>query len=96
MEMPFISLNAWPGFKDMLHSAPANLKSNVWKRFGFYKKARKLDESAAVCKHGDVIVLPCYCVTLNACSQNSVQCYFSSLVLPLARFCAICETVTFI
>lgn len=42
----------------MLHSALSCLKSNVWRRFGFYKKARKLDKSAAVCKHSDVIVLP--------------------------------------
>ena len=35
---------------DTVYNAPANLKSKVWKRFGFYKKEGHLDKSLAICK----------------------------------------------
>ena len=33
-----------------MYSAPSNLKSKVWKRFGFYKEGRKLDKMQAAFK----------------------------------------------
>ena len=33
----------------LFFNAPANLKSEVWKRFGFFKKEGHLDRSLAVC-----------------------------------------------
>ena len=35
---------------DTVYNAPANLKSKVWKRFGFYMKDGRLDKSLAICK----------------------------------------------
>ena len=35
---------------DTVYNAPAYLKSNVWKRLGFYKKEGHLDKSLAICK----------------------------------------------
>ena len=33
-----------------VYTVPANLKSKIWMRFGFYKKEGHLDKSLAVCK----------------------------------------------
>ena len=35
---------------EMIFCAPANLKSNVWKSIGFYKKEGNIDKSLAICK----------------------------------------------
>ena len=35
---------------DTVYKGPANLKSKVWKRFGFYQKEGHLDKCLAICK----------------------------------------------
>ncbi|CAL8338113.1 unnamed protein product [Boreogadus saida] len=48
---------------ETIFNAPANLKSNVWKSFGFYKQEGNIDKSLAICKLCRTAIkdpMPCY------------------------------------